>query len=137
MGFVGFRPIEQILQSIETIHELKYLLSPTQVYQSFTSSPSPETLRPLFQHLIGLSREETEMPVKALVSRIEKRENGALGDIEGQNDVATVVCKLDYNYGGGMCLHLLRVGVLRWRIDVLTMRDRSGDVRGEHLHEPV
>lgn len=105
LGFAGFRPIEQIARSVKHIIEFNDLLSSDDAYKAFVSSPSSETLRPLFQALISLSSEYTKVPIQSLIARMDKEGEAALGDVPDRKDVAMVIKKLQGQYGAGESLH--------------------------------
>ena len=87
MGFVGFRPLEEIKAFLEKIPELVAAIEEPELVIKFTQSPSNELLKQVYAKLLNRGAEARE-EVSAVVKKLQERmmQNGAyvLGSRESE-----------------------------------------------------
>jgi mannose-6-phosphate isomerase len=116
-GFVGFRPLKQIVATLKHMNDLDAIL-PQAEREAFQREPRPETLKPLVASLLKLSTEEAKPVIGKIAARIRKEGDSALGEhVPRRTKVAEVLEKLESQYGGGACA---------------SSRDRAASARRSH-----
>ncbi|WVF69655.1 mannose-6-phosphate isomerase, class I [Kwoniella sp. CBS 6097] len=108
LGFASFRPYSQIVKFLTTVPEIKSLPSALQsTIESFTSSPTGDNLRPVWEGFLKLS--DNEAVVKEFTARVKKEREDAFSGLEGEgfslkekgNLVKAVVNSGHYYHGDG------------------------------------
>lgn len=82
-GFVGFRPVEEIVDFVKTVPELKKAIGNDSAVGAFVSGPTKDSLKGVWSALLERGKNETEAvgaQVEALLKRLKGGETGGLKD---------------------------------------------------------
>lgn len=100
-GFVGFRPLEEIVEFVKSVPELIKAIGNNHAIEAFISNPTKETLKDVWTSLLERGKNETEemaKQVKTLVKRLKYTED--VNEFRDPRPYARLLEKVDEQYAG-------------------------------------
>ncbi|PCH42743.1 mannose-6-phosphate isomerase [Wolfiporia cocos MD-104 SS10] len=95
-GFVGFRPLAEIVQSLEGVPELKHAVGDEDAVQAFVERPSKDALKKVYAALLNNGAAgNASKHVQALAERLKRSERSGVTD-----EQARLVIKAEGQYPG-------------------------------------
>ncbi|KAI0073128.1 mannose-6-phosphate isomerase [Panus rudis PR-1116 ss-1] len=106
VGFVGFRPLEEIKQYVENVPELQRAIGDEGLVKAFLDNPSNPTLKNIYSHLLTRGAhhpEQVEREVRALVDKVKSSSfSDVIGTGETARDISRLLVKVDQQYPGSV-----------------------------------
>lgn len=100
-GFVGFRPLEEIVDFVTSVPELIKAIGNNHAIQAFVSDPTKETLKTVWSSLLERGKSETEVvgdQVRTLVKRLKY--TGETNEFKDARPYARLLEKVNEQYKG-------------------------------------